>query len=503
MSSFDRIAGESASLRAPQPEAILCEGTESGPQRGKSVIVIGGGLAGIAAALALARHGVQVRLLEARRRLGGRASSFEFRNSGQQAQSIDYCQHVAMGCCTNLQQLIDWLDQRRYWTLHRELHFFGVRGEHRRLAALPGLPAPLHLTHWLLRWPELGIADRLQIARVMLAIYRLDRSSPKLDVPAQEWLIARGQSLRSLDHFWSTIVVSALGEQLSQVSLAAVVKVMQEGFLQHRDAFHLWIPQRPLEHLFGQLAATHLEAHGVEVLTSRPAAAVSDWNSRQMTVHSEGGESWQASGVVVAVPWHRLPHLRVEPFSPRFAEACRGAAQLKSSPITGVHTWWDRAWLRQPHAAIVGRLCQWVFPPPADMAPETTSGEHYYQIVISASRGLPRGDPQQTARLIHEDLSAVFPEVTQSRLLRCKTITDPQAVFSMTPEAIEYRPMAQLDGPMLLAGDWTRTAWPATMEGAVLSGFAAAQQLLARWGYLATIVQPSLNQLDQRRTVGR
>ncbi len=446
----------------------------------RSAIVVGGGLAGIAASLALAKHGVRVALVEGRMRLGGRTGSFtvEGPHSGE-PENIDYCQHVGMGCCTNLKQLIEWLGQQQSWQEHRQLHFFGPDGQYRPLKALPLLPAPLHLAGWLVRWPGLNWRDRASIARGLTAIDKLTLDAACQSQSALDWLQQRGQTAHAIERFWATIVVSALGEDLSRVSLAAVAKVLQDGFMRHRQAFHLLVPSRPLGELFGTRAAEQLRNHQVDIHLGSPALAIDYSSGGQIRVTARRA-TLAADALVIAVPWHQLSKLD-------FGSDCAGlsgiadqATQLHSSAITGVHTWWDRRWLELPHAAIVGRLCQWVFPK-EHLVEETSAAirdGHYYQIVISASRNLRGCQAGDIAQRIQEDLSQVFPQVCDARLLRHHIVTDPQAVFSTTSASYSRRPSGIITPRLMLAGDWTATGWPATMEGAVLSGFQAAENLL-------------------------
>jgi len=456
----------------------------------QSTIVVGGGLAGISAALALARRGVQVTLLESRRHLGGRAGSFVIRDSaGAEIETVDYCQHVGMGCCNNLKQLIAWLGQAEAWHEHRQLHFFGPQGTYQRLAAWPVLPAPLHLGGWLLKWPQLTFRDRMSVARGMWAIDRLPLDDQTASQPAYAWLVAQGQTSGAIQNFWSTIIVSALGEELQRVSLAAAAKVLQDGFLRQREAFHLLVPQRPLRELFGTQAEEQLKQAGVDVQLSTAATCLTKLDSQQLQIKTSTS-CLTADAVVLAVPWHQLGKLHFTDDVAGLNELAATAQRLEASAITGVHTWWDRPWLDLPHAAIVGRLCQWVFPKPATLATESQLGKAekrpsepaagvYYQIVISASRELRSTSQQQLAELIRADLAQVFPAVGAARLLACKAVTDPQAVFSITPQSHQHRPPQLLEPRLAVAGDWTRTGWPATMEGAILSGFAAADHLLS------------------------
>ncbi len=215
-----------------------------------------------------------MQLLEARRRMGGRAGSFATSDEPD-ASWTDYCQHVGMGCCTNLKQLIGWLGQEQDWIEHREYHFYSASGQYRRLAALPFVPAPYHLLPWLLAWPNLSLSDRVAVSRGLLALDRL-RLAPALSTqPAIDWLRQHGQTPGSIGRFWNTIVVSALGEDLQHVDLYSFCKVFQDGFLKHRQAFHLLIPRRPLNELFHIQALACLQDLGVEVLAGQSATAIS------------------------------------------------------------------------------------------------------------------------------------------------------------------------------------------------------------------------------------
>ncbi len=439
--------------------------------------MVGGGLAGITASLVLAKHGIRVQLLESRRRLGGRVGSFADAHSGE---TVDYCQHVGMGCCSNLKQLIDWLGHREYWDVHRQLHFYGPDGRYQRLAAWPFVPAPLHISGWLWRWPGLTLRDRISLVRGIIAIQRLKISTATDAVEAEAWLCQRGQTPQAIDRFWRTIVVSALGEELQRVSLSAVAKVIQDGFLNHRDAFHLLVPNKPLGDLFGSMTERVLVESGVDLRLGTRVQSIVPSAAGGVTVAVDQLGQTDADAVIIAVPWFRIGDLLANSEVPELQRVQQQARQLASSPISGVHTWWDRPWLETPHAAIVGRLSQWVFPKTdAVLNRSADLAEHYYQIVISASRQLPRGDSALVAEQIEADLAAVFPAARRAKLLRLQTVTDPHSVFSLTPEAVQLRPLPRVGSTRIwLAGDWVQTGWPATMEGAIISGRQAAEQIL-------------------------
>jgi squalene-associated FAD-dependent desaturase len=453
----------------------------------KTAIVVGGGLAGIAAALGLARQGVQVQLLEARRRLGGRAASFTQPDSNE---TIDYCQHVGMGCCTNLLQMIDWLEQGEHWEVHRNLHFYGPAGNYQRLGSLPFLPAPLHLTGWLLRWPGLNLVDRIAIARGMFAIRKLAITRETDHRLAQPWLVEHHQTPVAIENFWRTIIVSALGEELSQVNLSAVAKVLQDGFLNHRDAFHLLVPKRPLGELFGSLAEQSLQVNRVNVHLQTRVQRLVQLSESRFAVEADSGGNLTADAIVVAVPWFRMRGLVESTGYVPLTKIADATAQITASPISGIHTWWDRPWLDTPHAAIVGHLCQWVFPKHnSQEVAQPSDREHYYQIVVSAARHLPRGELAELMQLVSQDLAEVFPKVRDAKMLRMQVVTDPQAVFSVGISSSELRPKSEIPGTNIwLAGDWIQTGWPATMESAILSGWRACESILTSWGMPRRIV---------------
>ena len=454
------------------------------------VVVVGGGLAGCTAALALARAGARVTLVEAKRRLGGRVGSYSDLTTGQ---TVDYCQHVGMACCTSLRRLIEMLDQEHEWRVERELYVYGPDGRCQCLKGLPCLPPPLHLSNWLLRWPGLTLPDRISIARAMLALDRVKiaehdwHRSPELTTDLQQldqqsalaWLNAHGQSATALERFWSTIVVSALGEELSRVGLLAVAKVFQDGFLRQRDSFHLLIPQRPLDDLLGTRVEAALVASGVQVITGVSVQRLNWEGSFCRGVELADGRSLNAQEVISAVPWHGVWRLISDCPDAELRAIGDRAQRLLPSPISGVHTWWDCAWLPTPHAILVDGLCQWIFPHADDSARLDEKGLHYYQIVISASRMLPRGAPEQVALWIQSDLESIFPKVRTAKLTRLKVVTDPLAVFSIGPGTTALRPTVFSGSTNVYwAGDWVRTGWPATMEGAIRSGFAAAAAIL-------------------------
>jgi len=309
--------------------------------------------------------------------------------------------------------------------------------------------------------------------------------------PALPFLQATGQSPSTTERFWSTILVSALGEEISRVAVGPMRKVIVDGFLAHRKAYEILVPKRPLREIFSDRAKEYLQDVGIQLHFNRAAKKLLFEKDRCTGAVFSDHFIAHADLIVIALPWFHIVSLGSPDTPPAVLEVFQVAAQLESSPITGVHLWFDRPWLKQPHAAIVGRLCQWVFRSPwlgdsetssTDPASTSTttipSNHHHYQVVISASRQLPRGDHEAIAEAVMKDLTEIFPEVAQAKLTHSRVVTDPNSVFSVAPDSRSLRPTSDAlfaNHGIALAGDWTDTSWPATMEGALRSGFRAAK----------------------------
>jgi phytoene dehydrogenase-like protein len=278
--------------------------------------------------------------------------------------------------------------------------------------------------------------------------------------------------------------------------------VFVDGFMGARGASDVLVPTCSLGELYDVRAAQKLRSAGVEI---RHGAAVDEVvlnDGKVVGIKLAGGEPVEADFVMLAVAWRRVAELLPDGLRKRLPAAERAAA-IKPSPITGVHLWFDRPILSLPHAVLVGRLSQWVFTRtqlaaegPGDAEAGRASrmqSEHYYQIVISGSHDLAGRDRAEVIAEVVADLAAVLPAVRNATLLRSRMITEPESVFSMEPGIEDLRPSQRTGTPgLVLAGDWTKTGWPATMEGAVRSGYLAAETILADVGRPERIVVPDL-----------
>jgi squalene-associated FAD-dependent desaturase len=429
------------------------------------VVVVGGGLAGLAAAAALSAADVRVTVLEARRRAGGRAASFEDPVAGG---LVDACQHVAMGCCTNFLDLCRQAGLADALRRDRTLWFIGPEGD--RAACTPSrlLPAPMHLAPLLLGMRHFSLREKLSLGMGMLKLARYREPAGGEAGPvgstALAWLQAAGQPDRVIRLFWQPVLESALGESIDLVSTAAARKVAVDAFLAHRDAADMFVPMEPLGTLFGDRLVAWLEGRGVTVEAGRSVTTIErDADGRATAViHGDGRTPCDAA--IVALPWRQAARV-VPDLVPAADERFAG------SPITAVHLWFDRDCIDLPHAVLVGRVSQWVFRP--DAAEGRQPG--YCQVVISASRGLLGGDREKLVAAVVAELRDTFPAARDAVLVDARVVTDPTAVLSVRPGVDAFRPAAVTSVPNLfLAGDWTATGWPSTMEGAVRSGRLAA-----------------------------
>ena len=444
------------------------------PQR---IAIIGAGLAGLAAAQGLSGRGHEVTLYESRNRTGGRAGSFADAATGQ---VIDACQHVSMGCCTNLAHFCRVAGIDHLLEPQRTLYFMTPDG---RVSPFGPdyLPAPLHLARSFSRAHYLSLGDKLRVAWGLLCLRLMP---PDADPPFLDWLRSHHQSPNAIERFWGIVLVSALNEEPARVGLRYARKVFVDGFLRHRDGCVVDVPSVPLGVLYGDELLDSLARAGVRIRLSEGVRSIAVERGRVAALEMRSGERVEADWYISSVPFDRLlgllPADVVEGES--YFSDLRG---LELSPITSVHLWYDRPPMRLPHVVLLDSIGQWVF-----SRGEVAPGEHYVQVVVSASRAFRGLGHDEVCRRVVEELARLFPGPT---LLRSRVVTEHAATFSAVPGVDRLRPaQASPLGNLFVAGDWTRTGWPATMEGAVRSGYLAAEGILGRMGRRVRLVRPEL-----------
>ena len=432
------------------------------------VAIVGGGLAGLAAGCALAEAGCRISLYEKRPYLGGRASSYQHPGTGE---VVDNCQHVLLGCCTNLIDLYrrTGVEDKIRW--YGELTFLEPGGRASRIAP-SFLPAPLHNGPSFLGAHCLGLRDKLSIARVMMAL--LPGVPEDNGQSFLAWLERYSPTHAALERFWKPILISALNEDLDRVSVFYAGQVIRESFMKSAAAGRMGIPSIPLSDLYAA-GLGYIQARGGEVFlrASVEALAIEESGVRLKTPQGDVA----ADAVVVAVPSDLAAKLLPEALRPAgIASLDEG---LETSPIAGIHLWFDRQISELDHAVLLDRTIQWMFHKSriqSAIRGGDGAGGSYVELVVSAAKTLVSLSKNEIVDLALRELREFFPAAREAQLVKSTVIKEIHATFSPGPGVDRYRPaQATASERVFLAGDWTATRWPATMEGAVRSGYLAAE----------------------------
>jgi squalene-associated FAD-dependent desaturase len=443
-----------------------------------SVLVIGGGLAGLAAAVELAKRGVQVRLIESRPRLGGRAGSFE---DSQAGEVVDNCQHVGLGCCTN------WLDFCRTIGMGDALDRFDrfvyqEPGGRRSTLGGSWLPAPFHLTPSLVRLTFLSLGEKLRLA---YGVGRMALAGNVRD-SAGHWLRRHGQTERIIRRFWGPILTSALNEHLDFIDFEYARQVIVEAFLAHRDAAAMYVPRVPLGELYGPRLEEWLTRNGATIETGVAATELAiGGDGRVQRVKTRAGEMTADHYILAVTPNRALSLLPKEVVEKHPSLGALGNFQF--SPITSVHCWFDRPVMDLPHLTPLDTTTQWLF------RRDERDGGQYVQAVVSASRELATLGKETIRDRIVAEIREILPAAKDAALRHCRVVTERSATFSILPgiDAIRPSPVTPI-GNLFFAGDYVQTGWPPTMEGAVRSGRRAAEAVLAAVGRAERLVDDGL-----------
>jgi squalene-associated FAD-dependent desaturase len=447
--------------------------------------VIGGGLAGITAAIALAESGADVTLLEARPRLGGATCSFS-----RDGLTVDTGQHIFLGCCTAYRGLLDRLGMAGHSTLQDRFDVTvlapGADGRPRkarlRRTALPG---PLHMLPGLGRYPFLSLAERAKVARPALAMRFVDPADPAADTQRfGDWLARRGQSERTRRALWDLFSVSALNIAGDDASLALAAVVVKTGLLGKNNAADIGVPALPLGELHGDAGANLLAKLGARVMMGTKVAAIEPGEDGYR-IQLAQGEPLTADAVVLAVP-----HEKAAPLMPAGAlpeQTVAGWAGLGASPIVNVHVIYDRPVMDLPFVAAIDSPVQWVFDR-TRISGLDKPGQQYLAISLSAADQYADTPVAELQEQFVPALAELFPAARDAEVTEFFVTRERRATFRQAPGSGALRPKAETLMPgLVLAGAWTDTGWPDTMEGAVRSGLAAAAQLKAS---LSTIGVP-------------
>ncbi len=434
------------------------------------VAVVGGGLAGIRAALDCADAGLRVVLLERRPGLGGATWSRSHRGL-----HVDNGQHVAMRCCTAYLDLLERIGSRDRLALQPRLEVPVARpGLPLAWIRRSRLPAPAHLGGSLLRFAPLTVPERLSAARAAAAFLWLDPEDPSLDEQSVgAWLRSQGQSDRVIDGLWDLLLRPTLNLPAREASLALAAKVLRTGFLDRADAADIGMPRVPFDVLHGQPATRALSNAGVELRLRSRVDAIEPARDGRLHLCADGTEALDVDAVIVATPHDVAGSLLP-------AEAGVDAlalAKLGHSPIVNLHVVFDRPVLDRPFLAALQSPVQWVFD---RTGPAGLSEGQYLTLSLSAGDACLGESRERLREIFVPALGAILPAAREARLVDFFVTNEPRATFRQAPGTRRLRPgtATRLPG-LFLAGAWTDTGWPDTMEGAARSGARAAAAAVA------------------------
>jgi squalene-associated FAD-dependent desaturase len=461
----------------------------------KNVIVIGGGLAGLAAGVALAEAGCHVRLFEQRPFLGGRATSYVLPDG----EHVDNCQHVTFGCCTNLEDFYRRVGCAQKIKFFDRLLLLDPQGRTGHFQA-GLLPAPLHILGSFLSFKPLSFADKFSIARAMMDIL-LHKGKPSdlrqgQEISMLQWLKRRRQTKGAIDRFYRPVLVSALSEELDNIDARYGVDVFWKTVLSNRTGYRMGIPTIQLADLYEGCHAA-IKSKGGEVTLRAPVRVLRIENGSLAGVIFGGGREETADAYIIAVPHSVCDELLPEDVK-RSDTVLSKLSNLKDSSITGVHLWFDRIVMTEPFITLLDTTTQWVFNKTAlygaahGTGAAASSGQ-YLQLVISASHDLLQKPRQEIIDLCMKEVLHALPAARRAKLVKATVIKEAAATFSPEPGCDRWRPKQETRvRGLFLAGDWTATGWPATMEGAVRSGYLAAEAVLRAAGTPQQFLQPDL-----------
>ena len=456
--------------------------------RPETALVVGGGLAGIAAACDLADAGVRVTLVEKRPFLGGRAYSWTDEATGLE---VDNGQHVFLGCCSEYIAFLRRLAVRSGTHLQKRLRvrvIDKVWGESELRAA--ALPAPLHLLPSLLRFKPLSPAEKVLAAYAFTQIKSLDRAAhPELDsISLEEWLRARRQSKHAIRSLWNLVIQPTMNDDISRVSADLGLMVFQEGFLRSKTGANVGWAKMGLSRLIEDAARRYIESRGGEVRPGTGLDGLEVEDGAVARAFVDGAERHQDVCVLALPPADLLDALPPAVRSDRFFSR---AGRLATSPIVNVHMWYDRPVWDGDFAAFLNTPLQWAFNK-SRLWGQRSNGQ-YIDISLSGAHEFVDRSASEIVDMFRKEMAALFPAARGAELTRALVVKQRDATFAAAAGTASLRPSQRTPiANLFLAGDWTDTGWPATMEGAVRSGYRAAEAVTEAAGRPRRFVLPDL-----------
>jgi squalene-associated FAD-dependent desaturase len=458
------------------------------------VLVVGAGAAGLAAAVALSGAGAKVALLERKPYVGGRAYSYIHPALDEVIDS----QHVLLGCCTNLIDLCKLADADQHIRWYDDVTFLEV-GDGRRsvrssVIGAGGLSSLGHSSMSFLRAPMLSLADKMRVA---LGLMEFLRGYPASDDEAfSTWLKRTKQTERAIKHFWEPVIVGALNDSFDRCSTRYAGQVFYESFLKSAEGGRLGIPTQPLSEFYAAVAQL-AERQGTTLHLRSSVESIARDSQGLWQATASDGSTHRAPALLLALPFEQTARLlaTLSENMPQRTSLLPVMERFEHAPITTIHLWFDRVITDMDHAALLDTRIQWMFNKSRIRRDEPGVAEEpgqYLELVISASFVELQQTRDEILAAAVEELARFFPAVREATIPKSGVLKEARATFSVTPGLDQFRPAADAGEGLYLAGDWTRTGWPSTMEGAVRSGRLAAEAIARATGSPTSFMSPDL-----------
>src|SRR3990170_1715040 len=434
----------------------------------KKVIIIGGGFAGLSAAAELSSAGFHVTLIEQRRFLGGRAYSFIDKNTGLE---LDNGQHILMGCYENTFRFLEKIGviNKLYFQKNLCIDFLDTRGNACRLNCLP-LPAPFHILSGILRFKAISLAERIRMLNIAKGVLFGNTSNSSHDLTITEWLKRLGQGKKARETLWDIITIATMNEHPDNSSAAIFRNVMKKAFFSHRRNSRIVLPVVPLSRLFAEAAEIYINKNGGTIEKCIEVSALLTRNNAVSGVKLKDGRVFRGDYYISAVPYYSVQRL--------FAGTGFSGTALQPSPIISIHLLFNKPLTEQTFAALLNSPIQWVFN--KEKIFRDTAYRGLLSIVISGAHEYIDVPSEKLVEMALRELKKVIPATSTARLLHSKVIKERHATFSPQPGIDKHRPSQKTSiKNLFLAGDWTDTGLPATIEGAVLSGHKCAKAIIS------------------------
>lgn len=451
--------------------------SESSSYRSDLVVVVGGGFAGLSAAAALAEQGKRVLLADARAQLGGRATAFRDRETGE---LVDNGQHVLFGCYRATFEFLERIGASDRVRVQPSLAVPYIdRTGRRSILQCPKLPSPWHLVAGVLGWSGIPWRDRASVLklagplrRARLELERTGSVTPDPDGTVSEWLVAHGQRARLREWLWEPLAVAALNQSPAVAAATPFVRVLAQMFGPERRDSALVLPTRPLHETYAEPARAFIESHGGDVRVNALArVVVEDGGVSAIDIR---GERIATRQVISAVPWFDLGRLFNPSPPPELAPLLASATRMESMPIVTVNLWYDGRVMDEAFIGLPGREMQWVF----DKRIAFGENASHLSLVSSGATRLTSMSRDELTALAAQEVEDAIPSARRGRLLRATVVREKRATFSLAPGQPARPPTKTAVKGLYLAGDWIDTGLPGTIESAVVSGHWAARQLL-------------------------